>query len=1290
MKNSSRQAIIDQIDGGLADIVGDAEAPVSGDVVIEEWRDWIKLITPFTLMADWHIQLWEWAWAIRPGVYAPAFVAIASRGGGKCLDGNTLIHLENGQSVPIRDIKIGDRVFCLNQTSMKIESAPVTMKWDSGQKPCIRIATRTRSVTLTPDHEVFTFSGWKRAGDVTLADRIASPRVTPIDESIIDDTHSDAEVKVLAYLIAEGSMTLHGCSFVNADPVIVDDMRQSCAAMGFGFTKRKAQYTYGVSGATAWRKAVGMWRVSAYTKRLPEFVYLLPERQRWIFLAAMIDTDGWVEVSRGRVAIALANEMLVDDLRRLFLTLGIITAKTRFKKNKRAGAWEIRVDQGCLGKLELPLILKGDKLSEAKETYRYSLIDTYPNSISKDISPSLQWEMTKAGYPNYWNGYRRTRNKIQRTLEAYEIPEWRALENADVFWDEVLKLENVDESVHTYDIEVGNHHNMISDGLVTHNSSQGEHVIAALGARCTRKYILYVRSSQELANASVSNIAAILENSDIRNFYPRAADRAMGRYGNQKAWTQRMLRCANGFSVVAFGLDTALRGTKIEDFRPDLICHEIGTQVYDAGLGRWVRNQDHPSFQAVFGGQSRREMGVEIETRLIPSYRETVTLDHKFWVWNPKTGDAGWKEAKDLIPQVEYIGTPIPTHIPMIPMFYTTPMSIRNSVLVRANHNELLERRAVAAMTGTEVEKLYPHMLDADMELWQILGYISSADQRGIDGDHIKIHFNAPSGARKKDIEYTDLADKFQAILERNGAVVERTYRERAATVILHHPLLNSVFASVIRLGTTEWIKHASDAQVENYLIGMSYRAITLKRNRGIDLEIGVESRDERHLFNLYCLLTRAGHMPIIARGDYDKGSCSYRMAFDTPKSQSRPIVKDGFIWNKIAHKGYTPGPREFIPIQTKDNQYVTKLGLSHNCLDDIDEKHDTERATKKKITTITETILPAGSADMTVLAIQNLIIPHGIFSQLAQGTADFLLDRIVSGPHPAVRGLEYKIENGIPVIVSGVATWEGQSLEICAAQMRTWGVRAFLREAQHNLDIGEGGIFDDIEYKRISLDDLPELDRVVCWIDPAVSSNRQSNCQAIQIDGIVRDGDDYKIYRLYSWEGIDSPTAVIKRALLRGTVFKTESIGIETNMGGILWKESYEKISAELIAEEAIRYIPEYKTTHMSRQGDKSERASQMLDDYLGGRIIHVTEYTQPLETAMRRFPGSPDDLVDASYHSWFDIKKDAKSKRRAIRVSADMIRRSDPGSAERHTVQSTERNAHSLGRRLGFRGRF
>ena len=94
---------------------------------------------------------------------------------------------------------------------------------------------------------------------------------------------------------------------------------------------------------------------------------------------------------------------------------------------------------------------------------------------------------------------------------------------------------------------------------------------AALGARGTRRYALYVCGTQDRADDHVGNIAGLLESDTLARHYPALASRRVGKYGSSRGWRRNRVRTAAGFTVDAIGLDTAARGIKLEDNRPDLI-----------------------------------------------------------------------------------------------------------------------------------------------------------------------------------------------------------------------------------------------------------------------------------------------------------------------------------------------------------------------------------------------------------------------------------------------------------------------------------------------------------------------------------------------------------------------------------------------------------------------------------------------------------------------------------------------------------------------------------------------
>lgn len=134
--------------------------------------------------------------------------------------------------------------------------------------------------------------------------------------------------------------------------------------------------------------------------------------------------------------------------------------------------------------------------------------------------------------------------------------------------------------------------------------------------------------------------------------------------------------------------------------------------------------------------------------------------------------------------------------------------------------------------------------------------------------------------------------------------------------------------------------------------------------------------------------------------------------------------------------------------------------------LDDIDDTADSVDTTRKKVDAITKKLLPAGSTDAATLAVQNLVSYEGVFARLANLASepgDFLADRIISGPHPALVGAEFeKQPDGKWLIIRGTPTWDGQNLDICQQQLNDWGIRAFRAEAQHERTPPEGQAFPE------------------------------------------------------------------------------------------------------------------------------------------------------------------------------------------------------------------------------------
>jgi hypothetical protein len=320
--------------------------------------------------------------------------------------------------------------------------------------------------------------------------------------------------------------------------------------------------------------------------------------------------------------------------------------------------------------------------------------------------------------------------------------------------------------------------------------------------------------------------------------------------------------------------------------------------------------------------------------------------------------------------------------------------------------------------------------------------------------------------------------------------------------------------------------------------------------------------------------------------------------------------------------------------------------------LDDVDDRHDKLKVVARKIETIRDSILPSGSDDSAVLFVQNLIHADSVASQIVDGRAGILANRVVSGPHPALLDPEYE-EREVEVngerrrkwfVVAGTPTWpEGQGLDRCQAIIDESGVDGFKREAQHEVKRRTGGLYDMVTFHRCDRAAVPDLLRICVTVDPAVTDTEQSDAQGIQVDGITahRDPRQRTLYRLYSWEQRSSPEDAIERAITRGLEYGADTLLVETDQGGDTWRSVVRVVVRAMREAGKIpagvtvpRFVP---VKAGASRGSKVERQQRMVVDYQAGRVVHVRGTHDTLEQALIRFGADPPfDLGDAAYWGW------------------------------------------------------
>lgn len=130
---------------------------------------------------------------------------------------------------------------------------------------------------------------------------------------------------------------------------------------------------------------------------------------------------------------------------------------------------------------------------------------------------------------------------------------------------------------------------------------------------------------------------------------------------------------------------------------------------------------------------------------------------------------------------------------------------------------------------------------------------------------------------------------------------------------------------------------------------------------------------------------------------------------------------------------------------------------------DDIDNRKDSPVIAERNFQTLTTEILPMRQSNTLVFWAQNLISRFSSMYRVWKQQVKVLTNRVVTDPIPAVRDLVTRVETvgGIvkDIFISGRITWRGWNAQRVQEEIDTYGLPAFLRECQHDVDQSREGL---------------------------------------------------------------------------------------------------------------------------------------------------------------------------------------------------------------------------------------
>jgi len=441
-------------------------------------------------------------------------------GVGKCIHFNSksdFVLSGDGKMLQIKDLP--KKILTLNN-KYKLEKSKVKKDYNREVTKLLRITTNTgKKIELTPEHPLYTIDGWQEAQKLKKGGYIATPRIYNLN---LKKTISIDYVKIIAYLLAEGSLSGNGIQFTNSDKLIIKELKY-CVEKYYPFLTLKkisGKYAYNISRKDLSNKKglkinklkndlehMSLMGKTSGTKFIPNDIMELSNKQIAIFLNRFYSCDGWA--SNNQIGVCLKSEIMIRQIQHLLLRFGIISTiykklkyATNTKEKKKYIYWELLItsnDGKKIFKNDIGFFLKRklDKIKINKKTN--TNIDIIPiNPVKKQEFREDNGRFKKGHtnklllpkLPTSFNWKYPSRDTLNKFADYYKDNEYKKLANSDIFWDKIKSIEVLKGKFEVWDIEVEHlEHNFIANDIIVHNSMTTQQVAVELEKETKEKWL---------------------------------------------------------------------------------------------------------------------------------------------------------------------------------------------------------------------------------------------------------------------------------------------------------------------------------------------------------------------------------------------------------------------------------------------------------------------------------------------------------------------------------------------------------------------------------------------------------------------------------------------------------------------------------------------------------------------------------------------------------------------------------------------------------------------------------
>ncbi|MFB6209255.1 MAG: elongation factor EF-2 [Candidatus Nanohaloarchaea archaeon] len=225
--------------------------------------------------------------------------------------------------------------------------------------------------------------------------------------------------------------------------------------------------------------------------KISDLVFRSPERYISEFIRGYMDADGTVEDSRSAVSVGSKSLKMLEDLQLLLQRFDIASKLNRENKTLYISG-SLSLENYLEIGFEHPV--KQQKLEELVKEAESSKADRVPIDGEEVREVRKKAELTQSdmitSYTNYENNHVGLTKKSLRKIterfeeEGFEGQKLRRLERlavADTTFSKVKNIEKMENTETVYDFTVEDHHNFISEGIVVHNTTLTDNLLARAG-----------------------------------------------------------------------------------------------------------------------------------------------------------------------------------------------------------------------------------------------------------------------------------------------------------------------------------------------------------------------------------------------------------------------------------------------------------------------------------------------------------------------------------------------------------------------------------------------------------------------------------------------------------------------------------------------------------------------------------------------------------------------------------------------------------------------------------------